>query len=83
VLSGHELVMECAVVGVADDHSGEAVKAVVVLKDPDQDHDAAKSAINAYCRTQLTAYKVPRILEFTPQLPKSTVGKILRRELRK
>ncbi|GAA0784934.1 MULTISPECIES: AMP-binding protein [Pseudomonadati] len=83
VLSGHELIMECAVVGVADDHSGEAVKAVIVLKDPDQDHDAAKSAINAYCRTQLTAYKVPRIIEFTQQLPKSTVGKILRRELRK
>ncbi|UCX03818.1 AMP-binding protein [Shewanella glacialimarina] len=83
ILSGHELVMECAVVGVEDERSGEAVKAVIVLKDPDQDIEAAKESIKEYCRTQLTAYKVPRIIEFTGQLPKSTVGKILRRELRK
>ncbi|MCL1141398.1 AMP-binding protein [Shewanella gaetbuli] len=83
VLANHELVLECAVVGVADERSGEAVKAVIVLKDPQQDAESAKAAIEQHCRSQLTAYKVPRIIEFTAQLPKSTVGKILRRELRK
>ncbi|MGS0724179.1 AMP-binding enzyme, partial [Shewanella sp. 30m-9] len=76
-------VLECAVVGVEDERSGEAVKAVIVLKQPPADIEAVKQAINDYCRSQLTAYKVPRIIEFTEQLPKSAVGKILRRELRK
>jgi long-chain acyl-CoA synthetase len=83
VLSTNELVLECAVVGVEDERSGEAVKAVIVLKQPPADIEAVKQAINDYCRSQLTAYKVPRIIEFTEQLPKSAVGKILRRELRK
>ncbi|MCC4831352.1 AMP-binding protein [Shewanella sp. 10N.7] len=83
VLSQNELVLECAVVGVADDKSGEAVKAVIVLKEATTDEAQTKQQISDYCRSQLTAYKVPRIIEFTPQLPKSTVGKILRRELRK
>ncbi|HBF45990.1 MAG TPA: long-chain fatty acid--CoA ligase [Shewanella frigidimarina] len=83
VLSTNELVLECAVVGVEDERSGEAVKAVIVLKQPPADIEAVKKAINDYCRSQLTAYKVPRIIEFTEQLPKSAVGKILRRELRK
>lgn len=83
VLANHELVLECAVVGVEDERSGEAVKAVIVLKQPPTDIEAVKQTINDYCRSQLTAYKVPRIIEFTEQLPKSTVGKVLRRELRK
>ena len=83
VLSTQELVLECAVVGIDDQRSGEAVKAVIVLKQPSTDIEATKQIIIDYCRKQLTAYKVPRIIEFTEQLPKSTVGKILRRELRK
>ncbi|WP_119968854.1 AMP-binding protein [Shewanella japonica] len=83
VLSQHELILECAVVGVSDDKSGEAVKAVIVLKEPTSDDAATKQLISDYCRSQLTAYKIPRLIEFTEQLPKSTVGKILRRELRK
>jgi long-chain acyl-CoA synthetase len=71
-------VFEVAAVGVPDPHSGEAVKLFVVKKDPaltDQD-------ILAYCKTQLTGYKRPRLIEFRTELPKSNVGKILRRELR-
>jgi long-chain acyl-CoA synthetase len=82
IIATHPLVLEAAVVGVPDEHSGEAVKAVIVLKDPSQDLQAAKADIEAYCRKQLTAYKVPKIFEFKLTLPKSTVGKILRRELR-
>ncbi|BFL82634.1 hypothetical protein LFREDSHE_10840 [Shewanella baltica] len=74
--------IECAVVGVKDEHSGEAVKAFIVLKDDSQDHQQAKEAILTYCREQLTAYKLPKVIEFMTQLPKSTVGKILRRELK-
>ncbi|PMG39436.1 AMP-binding protein [Shewanella sp. 10N.286.52.B9] len=83
ILSQNELVLECAVVGVEDEKSGEAVKAVIVLKDPSIDEAQTKQQISNYCRSQLTAYKIPRIIEFTEELPKSTVGKILRRELRK
>jgi long-chain acyl-CoA synthetase len=75
-------VIECAVVGVKDEHSGEAVKAFIVLKDNNQDQQQAKEAILAYCREQLTGYKIPKMIEFMAQLPKSTVGKILRRELK-
>jgi long-chain acyl-CoA synthetase len=71
------------VVGVEDERSGEAVKAVIVLKQQSTNIDETKQVIKDYCRSQLTAYKVPRIIEFTEQLPKSAVGKILRRELRK
>ena len=78
VIAGHEGVLEVGVVGEADDDSGEVVKAVVVRKDPDL--DAAE--IIAYCRERLTRYKVPKIVEFRDELPKTNVGKILRRELR-
>ncbi len=71
-------VREVAAVGVADDKSGEAIKLVVVRKDP----SLTAEAIKAYCRENLTAYKNPRIIEFRDDLPKSNVGKILRRELR-
>ncbi len=70
--------LECAVVGVPDDKSGEAVKLVVVKKDP------ALSAedVLKFCREQLTGYKIPRVVEFRAELPKTPVGKVLRRELR-
>jgi long-chain acyl-CoA synthetase len=79
VLAGHPGILECAVIGVPDEQSGEAVKAVVVRKDPALD----EKAIIAFCRERMTGYKVPRQVEFRDTLPKSPVGKILRRELRK
>lgn len=82
VLASHPNIIECAVVGVKDEHSGEAVKAFIVLKDDSQEHEKIKTAILNFCREQLTAYKLPKQIEFMPQLPKSTVGKILRRELK-
>jgi long-chain acyl-CoA synthetase len=78
VISTLDGVLEVAVVGVPDDRSGEAVKAVIVRKDPDLTIDAIK----AHCRANLTGYKQPRHFEFRESLPKSNVGKILRRELR-
>ncbi len=71
-------VLEVAAVGVPDEKSGEAVKVVVVRKDPALTADQIK----AYCRENLTGYKQPRYIEFRNELPKSNVGKILRRELR-
>jgi len=71
-------VLEVAAVGVPDDKSGEAVKVVVVKKSP----DLTAEQIKAYCRENLTGYKQPRYIEFRNELPKSNVGKILRRELR-
>jgi long-chain acyl-CoA synthetase len=78
VIAGHSGVLECAVIGVADDKSGEAVKAFVVKKDP----TVSVEDIIKYCRENLTAYKVPKLIEFRKDLPKTNVGKILRRELR-
>ncbi|MFM0210863.1 long-chain fatty acid--CoA ligase [Paraburkholderia sediminicola] len=71
-------VFEVAAVGVPDQHSGEAVKLFVVKKD----QALTDADIFAYCKTQLTGYKRPKIVEFRTELPKSNVGKILRRELR-
>ena len=71
-------VLEVAAVGVPDDKSGEAVKVVIVKKDPALTADDVK----AHCRINLTGYKQPRFVEFRTELPKSNVGKILRRELR-
>lgn len=82
VLASHPSILECAVVGITDAHSGEAVKAYIVLKDPDQALMQTKEAILHHCRQQLAAYKIPKVIEFIPQLPKSTVGKILRRQLK-
>ncbi|QYJ74657.1 AMP-binding protein [Shewanella sp. FJAT-52076] len=81
VLASHPTVLECAVIGVADERSGEAVKAVIVLK-PSVDADDARAAITAHCQANLAGYKQPKHLEFVASLPKSTVGKILRRALR-
>jgi long-chain acyl-CoA synthetase len=78
VIALHPGVVECAAIGVPDEKSGEAVKVFVVRKDPaltDKD-------VLAYCKEQLTGYKKPRFIEFRDELPKSNVGKILRRELR-
>lgn len=71
-------VLEVAAIGVPDEKSGEAVKLVIVKKDPALTADA----VRVHCRTELTGYKQPRHIEFRDSLPKSNVGKILRRELR-
>jgi long-chain acyl-CoA synthetase len=71
-------VLECAVIGVPDEHTGEAVKLFVVKKDP----SLTEQQIQAYCKEQLTNYKRPKQIVFRTELPKSNVGKILRRELR-
>jgi long-chain acyl-CoA synthetase len=71
-------VLECAAIGVPDEKTGEAVKLVVVRKDA----SLTAEQIQDYCRDKLTAYKHPRIIEFRDELPKTPVGKILRRELR-
>jgi long-chain acyl-CoA synthetase len=78
VIASHPGVLECAVIGVTDTRSGEAVKAFVVKKDP----NVTAEDIIKYCGTQLTNYKVPKQIEFRTSLPKTNVGKILRRELR-
>jgi long-chain acyl-CoA synthetase len=71
-------VLECAAVGVKDGPAGEAVKVFIVKKDI----GLTESQVLEYCKTQLTNYKRPKFVEFRTELPKSTVGKILRRELR-
>ena len=71
-------VLECAAIGVPDEKTGEAVKLVVVRKDP----ALTAEQIQEYCRDKLTGYKHPRSIEFRDELPKTPVGKILRRELR-
>ena len=71
-------VMECACVGVLDDKSGEAVKLVIVKKNP----DLTEAEVRAFCKENLTGYKQPKVVEFRSELPKTPVGKILRRELR-
>ena len=71
-------VMECACVGVPDAKSGEAVKLVIVKKDP----ELTEAQVRAYCKENLTGYKQPKVIEFRADLPKTPVGKILRRELR-
>ncbi|MCB1414648.1 MAG: AMP-binding protein, partial [Xanthobacteraceae bacterium] len=78
VIASHPGVMECAVIGVPDAKSTETVKAFVVKQDP----NLTAEDIIKFCATQLTAYKVPKQVEFRTELPKTNVGKILRRELR-
>jgi long-chain acyl-CoA synthetase len=74
----HPGVLEVAAVGVPDEHSGEVVKLFVVRKDPNLTEETLKQ----FCRENLTGYKRPKLIEFRDSLPKSNVGKILRRELR-
>ncbi|HVK90168.1 MAG TPA: AMP-binding protein, partial [Mycoplana sp.] len=71
-------ILECAAIGVPDEHSGEAVKLFVVRKDP----NLTEADVKAHCRANLTNYKRPRYVEFRDELPKSNVGKILRKDLR-
>ncbi len=78
VIIGHPKVKEVGVAGVPDPHSGEAVKAWVVLKDGET---ATEDEIRAFCKNQLTGYKIPKHIEFRAELPRTTVGKVLRREL--
>ncbi len=78
VIASHEGVLEVGVIGEPDPESGEVVKAVIVKKDPTLD----EKTVIAHCRENLTGYKVPKIIEFREELPKTNVGKILRRELR-
>jgi long-chain acyl-CoA synthetase len=78
VVVSHPKVLEAAAIGVPNEKSGELVKIFIVKKD----HSLTKEEIIAFCRTELTGYKVPKEVEFRDDLPKSNVGKILRKELR-
>ncbi len=78
VIATHPKVLECAAIGVPDERAGEAVKVFVVRKDP----SLTEAEVADFCRQQLTGYKKPKYIEFRDELPKSNVGKILRRELR-
>lgn len=78
VVAMHEGVLECAAIGVPDPKSTEAVKVFIVKKDPNLTPEAVKE----FCRDKLTGYKMPKHIEFAEELPKSNVGKILRRKIR-
>jgi long-chain acyl-CoA synthetase len=78
VAMSHPGILECAAIGVPDEHSGEAVKLFVVKKDP----ALTEADVKAHCAANLTNYKRPRFIEFRAELPKSNVGKILRKDLR-
>ena len=78
VVANCEGVLECAAVGVLDEKSGEAVKLVIVKKNP----ELTEAKVREYCKANLTGYKQPKVVEFRTELPKTPVGKILRRELR-
>lgn len=78
VISLCDGVLECAVIGVPDEKQGEAIKVFVIKDDPTlSEEDVAR-----YCQQNLTGYKHPKYIEFRDELPKSNVGKVLRRELR-
>ncbi len=78
VLANHPFIEECAVIGVPDEEHGEAIKAFVVSLSP----ELKAAEIQQYARQYLTPYKVPRQIEFRASLPKSNVGKVLRRLLK-
>ncbi|MFN0174204.1 MAG: AMP-binding protein [Saprospiraceae bacterium] len=78
VLAMHPKVLESAALGIPDEKSGEVVKVFIVKKDP----SLTEEEVRAHCRENLTNYKIPRVVEFRTDLPKTNVGKILRRELR-
>ncbi|WP_043527140.1 AMP-binding protein [Litchfieldella xinjiangensis] len=78
VVTGHPDVVEAAAVGIPDDNAGEAIKLFVVSRNPELDAET----LRAWCKKELTGYKVPKFVEFRDELPKTNVGKVLRRELR-
>lgn len=78
VLYEHDAVQECVVAGIPDPYRGETVKAYIVVK---EGHTVTEEELNAYCREQLASFKVPRVYEFRKELPKTAIGKILRRSL--
>jgi long-chain acyl-CoA synthetase len=78
-VQAHPKVEECAVIGVPDAHTGEQVKALVVLKDG---AEASEEELVAFCQTRLASFKVPKIIEFVAQIPRNAAGKVLRRQLR-
>lgn len=80
ILFTHPAIKEAAVVGVADEYRGESVKAYVVLKD--KGNNPGEDALRAYCKERISAYKVPKQIEFVDDLPKSLIGKVLRRKLK-
>ena len=79
VLMGHPKILEACTIGIPHDYRGETVKAFIVSK---QGEELAEEDVIAYCRENLTGYKVPKQVEFIDAVPKSAVGKLLRRELR-
>lgn len=79
VIYQHPAIKEAVVVGVPEAYRGETVKAVVVLKEGQQ---VSADELISFCREKLAAFKVPRIVEFRSELPKTSVGKILRRKIR-
>jgi long-chain acyl-CoA synthetase len=81
VLFTHPAVQEAAVVGVPDAYRGETVAAFLVLKPGYAPSEKMQEALRAYCKQNLAPYKVPTIIEFRESLPKSLIGKVLRREL--
>ena len=78
IVANHPGVLECAAVGVPDAKSGEAVMLFVVRRDK----NLTKEALAAYCAKEFTGYKRPKYIEFRDELPKTNIGKILRRDLR-
>jgi len=78
VIAMHQGVLEVGAIGISDAHSGEVVKVVIVKKDP----ALTEEDIIAHCKEELTGYKRPKVIQFVDELPKTNVGKILRRELR-
>jgi len=78
VLATHEGILEAGAIGVPDEHSGEVVKVVIVKSDP----SLTEEDVIAHCKEYLTGYKRPKVIQFVDELPKTNVGKILRRELR-
>ena len=79
ILFGHPKILEACTIGVPDEYRGETVKSHIVVK---PDETLTEAEVTAFCKEKLAAYKVPKIIEFIDELPKSTVGKILRKDLR-
>jgi long-chain acyl-CoA synthetase len=79
VLFDHPKILEACTVGIPDEYRGETVKAFIVVKEGET---LTEEEVTAYCKEKLAAYKVPKLVEFVDELPKTAVGKILRRELR-